>query len=107
MSSPAAGTASVKRGILAPATNCQRSPPRARSGVTAILVLAPDHVLYANGETLSLYEATNAAPVLTIELDSEIQALATHGISTVVAATRLGLVALDIPWWSSPGLMHT
>ena len=47
---------------------------------------------------MSLYEATNAAtPVLTIELDSEIQALAAYGTSTVVAATRLGLVALEVP----------
>jgi hypothetical protein len=47
---------------------------------------------------MSLYEVTGAAaPLLAIELGSEIVALATHGNSTVVAATRLGLVALEVP----------
>ena len=73
------------------------SPP-GQSEVAAIGTLAPDHVLYANGSTISLYAATSAAsPILTIELGSEIQAIATHGTSTVVAATILGLVALEIP----------
>ncbi len=68
-----------------------------RTGVSAIVILAPDHVLYANGRTISLYKATNIAdPVLGIELDSEIHALTAHGTSTVVAATRLGLVTLEI-----------
>jgi hypothetical protein len=66
------------------------------SGLSAVTVLAPDRVLYANRGMLSLYAATGAAaPVLTIELDSEVLALATYRTS-VVAATRLGLVALDI-----------
>jgi hypothetical protein len=68
------------------------------AGVGAIIALAPNHVLYGNGETLSLYEATNtAAPSLTIELGSPVQALAAYGTSTAVAATGLGLVALEIP----------
>jgi WD40 repeat protein len=68
------------------------------AGVSAITILALDHVLYANGNTLAQYgQASAAVPVLTIELDSEIRALATYGTSTVVAATELGLVALDIP----------
>ena len=68
------------------------------SGVTAIALLAPDQLMYANGRTLSLYSATppSAAPVLTIQLDVDVYALATHGTS-VVAATRRGLVALNIP----------
>jgi WD40 repeat protein len=69
-----------------------------RSGIRSIIILVPDHVLYANGQTVSLYKATNTAtPILTIELDSEIHALAAHGTSTVVAATTLGLVALRVP----------
>ena len=69
-----------------------------QSGVAAIGAVAPDHVLYANGSTMFLFEATNAdAPILTIDLDSQIQALATHGTSTAVAATRLGLVVLEVP----------
>ncbi len=68
-----------------------------RSGVNAIIVLAPDHVLCANSGTISLYEATNTVtPIMTIELDSEIHALAAHGTSTVIAATGLGLVALEV-----------
>ena len=68
-----------------------------QSGVAAIGALPPDHVLCANGSTMFLYEVTGAAPLLAIELDSEILALSTHGTSTVVAATRLGLVALEVP----------
>ena len=69
-----------------------------RSGVSAISALAPDHLLYANGRTISLYKATNATnPILVIELHSEIQALTAHGTTTVVAATRLGLIALRVP----------
>ena len=64
---------------------------------SAIALRAQDQVLYANGGTLSLYaETPDEAPVLRIELDSEVLAVATHRTS-VVAATRLGLVALDIP----------
>jgi WD40 repeat protein len=67
------------------------------STVIAIAILAPDRIIFANGGTLSLYAATrDATPMLTIELDSEVQALAAYRTS-VVAATRLGLVALDIP----------
>lgn len=67
-------------------------------GITALLILAPDRVAYANGFMLSLYAVVNpTAPLLTIEFDSEIQALAAHGPSTIVAATRLGLVVLEIP----------
>jgi WD40 repeat protein len=67
------------------------------SGITAITLLAPDHLIYASGRTLSLYVADlRAAPVLTIELDADVHALAAHGTSVVVA-TRLGLVALNIP----------
>ena len=69
-----------------------------QSAVAAISALAPDHVLCANGNTMFLYEVTNAAaPLLAIELDSEILALSTRGTSTVVAATRLGLVAIEVP----------
>ena len=69
-----------------------------RSGIGAIITLAPDYVVYASGGTILMYEATNTAtPILTIELDSEIRALAALGISTVVAATRLGLVSLEVP----------
>jgi len=69
-----------------------------QSEVAAIGALAPDHVLYANDRTMSLYNGTGAAaPLLTIEVDSEILALSTHGNATVVAATRLGLVALEVP----------
>ena len=69
-----------------------------QSAVAAISALAPEHVLYANGRTMSLYKVTGAAaPLLTIELGSEILALGTHGSATVVAATRLGLVALEVP----------
>jgi WD40 repeat protein len=72
--------------------------PPGQSEVAAIGTLAPNHVLYTNGSTISLYEAATAiSPILAIELDSEIQAIATHGTSTVVAATTLGLVALEIP----------
>jgi WD40 repeat protein len=54
-----------------------------QSGIAAISALAPDHVLYANGSTVFLYEVTGAAaPLLAIELDSKILALATHGTST-------------------------
>jgi WD40 repeat protein len=68
------------------------------TGVSAIVTLASDHVLYANGRTISLYEPANIAdPIQTIELDSEIHALVAHGTSAVVAATRLGIVALEIP----------
>jgi hypothetical protein len=35
-------------------------------------------------------------PALTIDLNADILALATYGRSTVAAATRLGLVILDI-----------
>ncbi len=71
---------------------------RGGTGVSAIVTLTSDHVLYANGRTMSLYEATNIArPIQTIELDSEIHALVAHGTSTVVAATRLGIVTLEIP----------
>jgi hypothetical protein len=68
------------------------------SGIGAIAILAPDNVLYANGATMSLYDDVGAAaPRLTIELDAEIQAFATYGTSTVIAATRLGLIAFEIP----------
>ena len=67
------------------------------SGIIAIALLVPDRVVYANGGTLCLYEATrDAASVLTIELESEVLALAGYRTS-IVAATRLGLVALEIP----------
>ena len=67
------------------------------SGISAIALLAPDRVLYANRGRLCLYAATrDAAPVLTIELESEVLALAGYRTS-IVAATRFGLVALDIP----------
>jgi WD40 repeat protein len=70
-----------------------------RTGVSAIVTLAPDRILYANGGMVSIYKGTNnAAPAPTIDLDSEIHALIAHGASTVVAATRLGLVALRIPY---------
>jgi WD40 repeat protein len=69
-----------------------------RFGNSAITILAPDNVLYANGATMSLYDAVGApTPRLTIELDAEIQAFATHGTSTVIAATRRGLIAFEIP----------
>jgi WD40 repeat protein len=69
-----------------------------QSAVAAISALAPDHVLYASGRTMFLYKGSAATvPLLTIELDSEILALATQGTSTVVAATQLGLVALEVP----------
>ena len=67
-------------------------------GNSAIAILAPDSVLYANGSTMLLYDAVDtAAPRLTIELDTEIQAFATYDTSTVIAATRLGLIAFEIP----------
>ena len=59
-----------------------------QSAVAAIGALPPDHVLYASGSTMFLYEVTSAAvSLLAIEIGSEIHALATHGTSTVVAAT--------------------
>jgi hypothetical protein len=68
------------------------------SAVSAITTLGHNHVLHASGAALSLYQAANAAsPILTIELDSEIQALTAHGTTTAVAATRLGVVVLEIP----------
>jgi WD40 repeat protein len=68
------------------------------SGVSAVVVLAPDQILYANGGMMFLYKAANVDdPVLTIDLNSDIHALAAQGPSTVVAATRLGLVALEFP----------
>jgi hypothetical protein len=68
------------------------------AGISAIVTLTSGHVLYANSRTISLYEAANiAAPIQTIELDSEIHALVARGTSTVVAATRLGIVTLEIP----------
>jgi WD40 repeat protein len=71
---------------------------RGGSGVNATAFLAPDRVVYANGGTLSVYAAANdACPTLTIELDSKISALATQGTSMVIAATELGLVAIEIP----------
>jgi hypothetical protein len=82
---------------LATGRSLSRIAIRGESGVSAIALLAPDQVLYADGGTLSLYAATrDAAPVLTIELDSEVHALAAYRTS-VMAATSLGLVALDIP----------
>ena len=58
--------------------------------------------MYANGRTLSVYPATiRAAPVLTIELDADVYALAALGAS-VVAATNLGLVAFNIPQARKP-----
>jgi hypothetical protein len=68
------------------------------SGISAVAILAPDNVLYANGTTMSLYDDVGApAPRLMIELDAEIQAFATYGTSTVIAATRQGLIAFEIP----------
>jgi WD40 repeat protein len=67
------------------------------STVIAIALLAPDQIVYANGGTLLLFATMrDAFPVLKIELDSEVRALATYRTS-LVAATRLGIVALDIP----------
>ena len=77
-----------------------RTTTPGRSGIRAMITLVPDHVLYANSRTISLYayKATNTAtPILTVELDSEIHALAAGGTSTVVTATGLGLVALNVP----------
>ncbi len=68
------------------------------TGISAMVTLTAEHVLYANSRTISLYEAANIAePIQTIELDSEIHALVAHGPTTVVAATRLGIVTLEIP----------
>jgi hypothetical protein len=68
------------------------------SGVSAIAALADDHVLYATDRTIYLFSADDPGTYkAAIELDSEILALAAHGSSTVVAATRLGLLTLDIP----------
>ena len=62
-------------------------------------ILTSDCVLYANGSEISLCRATDlATPTLTIGLDSEIHALAAYGMSTVVAATALGLIALEIAY---------
>jgi hypothetical protein len=64
---------------------------------TSIAVLGSGHILHASGASISLYEASNPVRlVLTIDLDADVLALATHGRSTVAAATRLGLVILDI-----------
>ena len=69
-----------------------------RGGVRAITILASNHVLCANGSTMSMQEINNAAsPIFTIDLGSEILAVAVHGAATVVIATKLGLAVLDIP----------
>jgi hypothetical protein len=78
--------------------NLSRTIVAGNSGISAVAILAPDNVLYANGTTMSLYDDVGApAPRLMIELDAEIQAFATYGTSTVIAATRLGLIAFEIP----------
>ncbi|MGH3912394.1 MAG: hypothetical protein ACRDTC_03125, partial [Pseudonocardiaceae bacterium] len=71
-----------------------------RAPVNAIAVLGPDHVMYAASGVLTLIiSPTNqdSAVALTIDLDADVLALALHSGSTLVAATRLGLVVLDLP----------
>jgi WD40 repeat protein len=68
------------------------------TAVTAIALLGPERIVFAAGGTLVI-GSTNPkfTPDLVIELESEILALTAYDPSTVVAATGLGLVVLDIP----------
>ncbi|MGH3925458.1 MAG: hypothetical protein ACRDTT_21810, partial [Pseudonocardiaceae bacterium] len=80
---------------LLPRQHIRRGAP-----VNAIVALGPDHVVYAASGVLTLIiSRTNQdyAVALTIDLDADVLALAIHGGSTLVAATRLGLVVLDLP----------
>ncbi|MGH3778646.1 MAG: caspase family protein [Pseudonocardiaceae bacterium] len=68
------------------------------TAVTAIAFLGSERAVFAAGGTLVVDPISqNLTPTLSIELESEILALTTYGPSTVVAATGLGLVVLDIP----------
>jgi WD40 repeat protein len=69
-----------------------------RGGIGAITALTSEHVLCANGSTISLRELNNRTnPSYTIDLGAEILAMAVHGTATVVIGTNLGLAVLDIP----------
>jgi WD40 repeat protein len=73
--------------------------------VNAVAVLGPDHVVFAASNTLNIASVSqDPAVVLAIDLDADVTALATYGGSTLVAATRLGLVVLDVPggWPAGP-----
>ncbi|MGH3885207.1 MAG: hypothetical protein ACRDSZ_01345, partial [Pseudonocardiaceae bacterium] len=68
------------------------------SAVNAVAALGPDHIVFAASGTLNIASASQDwAVALTIDLDADVQALAVYGGSTLVAATRLGLVVLDVP----------
>ncbi len=70
------------------------------AAVNAIALLGPTHVVSAAGSILTISPTNqNSVDSLTIDLESEVLALATASGSTVVAATTLGLVVLDIPRW--------
>jgi hypothetical protein len=67
------------------------------SGINAITALRSGYVLYASGSAIYGYETcASSESSLTIQLDSEIQAMAKHG-DTVIVATKLGLLELEIP----------
>lgn len=68
------------------------------AAVNAIAILRPGHGVWALGDTLVIGPAEqDSVDALTVDLESEALALATDNGSTVVAATRLGLVVLDVP----------
>jgi WD40 repeat protein len=65
--------------------------------VSATASLHADLLVVAAGRVISVRDIRSLGePLLTIELDSDITAVATEH-ATVVAATALGLVALDLP----------
>jgi WD40 repeat protein len=66
--------------------------------VTVIALLGSERAVFAAGGTLVVDSiGQNSIATLRIELESEILALTTYGPTTVVAATGLGIVVLDIP----------
>ena len=70
---------------------------RAPLSITAAACLHKDLLVVATTRTITVRHLNSPdRPLLTIELDSDINAVATHG-TTVIAGTGLGLVALDLP----------
>jgi hypothetical protein len=67
------------------------------SSVIASACLHKDLLVIASTRMITVRDLRSVDPLLlAIELDSDIAAVTTHG-GTVIAATDLGLVALDVP----------
>ena len=67
------------------------------SSVIAAACLHKDLLVVASTRMITVRDLRSVdPPLLAIELDSDIAAVTTHG-ETVIAATDLGLVALDVP----------